>query len=93
MVAMSNRANRIETVLREHFAPTVLQVSDDSAHHAGHMGARAEGETHYSVTVVSERFAGLGRVARHRLVNQALAEEFGAGLHALALVLKAPDER
>ncbi len=93
MGAMSSRANRIETILRERFAPTVLQISDDSAQHAGHSGARAEGETHYSVTVVSDHFAGLGRVARHRLVNQALADEFGAGLHALTLILKAPGER
>lgn len=89
---MTNRAARIETVLRDHFRPTILQVVDDSAKHAGHAGARAEGETHYSVLVVSERFAGVGRVARHRLVNEALAEEFGAGLHALALTLRAPGE-
>ncbi|HYZ64064.1 MAG TPA: BolA family protein [Acetobacteraceae bacterium] len=89
---MSNRAARIETVLRHQFAPTILEVVDDSAKHAGHSGARPEGETHYSVLVVSDRFAGLGRVARHRLVNEALAAEFGGGLHALALTLKAPGE-
>ncbi len=93
MGAMTNRAARIELTLRERFAPSVLQVVDDSAKHAGHVGARAEGETHYSVLVVSDRFRGVGRVDRHRLVNEALAEEFGAGLHALALTLKAPDER
>lgn len=87
-----NRAARIETALREHFAPMILQVEDDSAKHAGHAGAREGGETHYSVLVVSERFAGLNRVQRHRLVNTALGDEFGAGLHALALMLKAPGE-
>ncbi len=92
MSIMSNRAARIETVLREHFAPTILHVADDSARHAGHAGASADGETHYSLTVVSDRFTGLGRVARHRLVNDALAPEFGAGLHALALTLRAPGE-
>ncbi len=86
------RAARIEAALRSKFAPTVLQIADDSAKHAGHAGARVEGETHYSVLVVAEQFAGLGRVARHRLVNEALAAEFGAGLHALALTLKAPGE-
>jgi BolA protein len=93
MVAMTNRLARIESVLRDRFAPTVLQVEDDSAKHAGHAGAQPGGETHYSVLLVSDRFDGLGRVGRHRLVNEALAQEFGAGLHALALTLKAPGER
>jgi BolA protein len=89
---MTNRAARIETLLRDRFAPTVLQVTDDSAKHAGHAGARPGGETHYTLLLVSDRFAGLSRVDRHRLVNQALEAEFGAGLHALALTLKAPGE-
>lgn len=93
MQAMTKRAARIESILRDRFAPSVLQVADDSAKHAGHAGARPGGETHYSVLVVSERFNGVGRVDRHRLVNEALAEEFGAGLHALALALRAPGER
>jgi BolA family transcriptional regulator, general stress-responsive regulator len=92
MDAMTNRLARIESVLRHRFAPTILQVADDSAKHAGHAGARPGGETHYSVLLVSGRFEGVGRVARHRLVNEALADEFGAGLHALALTLKAPGE-
>ena len=89
---MLNRVARIETALRDHLAPTILQIEDESAHHAGHSGARAGGETHYNVLVVSERFAGLNRVARHRLVNEALGPEFAAGLHALSLTLKAPGE-
>jgi stress-induced morphogen len=92
MTRMSNRVARIETALRDHFAPTIMQVEDDSAKHAGHSGARAEGETHYSVLVVSDRFTGLNRVARHRLVNAALGDEFSAGLHALSLTLRAPSE-
>ena len=89
---MLNRAARIETALRDHLAPLVLEVEDDSGKHAGHSGAREGGETHYNVLVVSERFAGLNRVARHRLVNAALEPEFGSGLHALSLTLKAPGE-
>lgn len=82
----------MEALLRQQFAPSVLHIVDDSAKHAGHAGAREGGETHYSVLIVSDRFAGLGRVARHRLVNESLAPEFGSGLHALALTLKAPGE-
>jgi len=89
---MPSRAARIETLLRDRFAPTILQIEDESAKHAGHAGARPGGETHYNVLVVSDRFAGLNRVARHRLVNEALAPEFGTGLHALALTLRAPGE-
>ena len=92
MRAMLNRATRIESVLRQRFAPSVLQIVDDSAKHAGHAGARPDGETHYGVLMVSDRFRGLGRVERHRLVNEVLGDEFNAGLHALALTLKAPGE-
>lgn len=86
------RATRIETLLCAAFAPTLIQVIDNSAQHAGHAGARPEGETHYSVLVVSTAFEGQGRVARHRAVNAAVATEFNAGLHALALVLRTPEE-
>ena len=79
-------------VLRHHFAPTVLRVSDDSHHHAGHAGARPEGETHYSVLLVSKAFAGQSRVARSRAVHALLNPEFGDGLHALALTLRTPEE-
>ena len=89
---MPNRADRIRTALTEALAPTVIEVVDDSASHAGHAGAQAGGQTHYNVMIVSDAFAGLGRVARHRLVNQALGAEFASGLHALSLVLKAPTE-
>jgi BolA protein len=87
-----SRQSRIETVLRQAFAPTILEVVDDSHRHAGHAGARPEGETHYSVRLVSPAFAGVSRVDRHRKVNAVLAAEFGQGLHALALTLKAPGE-
>jgi BolA protein len=90
---MSNRADRITALLTDAFAPAVLDVRDDSAKHAGHAGATAGGETHYSVLMVAEAFAGQGRVARSRAVHQALAGEFASGLHALALTLRAPAEQ
>lgn len=87
-----SRQARIESALTATFAPTFLEVVDDSHRHAGHAGARPEGETHYSVRLVSPAFAGVGRVERHRKVNAVLANEFEQGLHALALTLKAPGE-
>ncbi len=79
------RTQLIEATLNARFAPSLLRVQDDSALHAGHAGAAPGGETHYTVTMASAAFDGLNRVARTRLVNEALAPEFAAGLHALAL--------
>lgn len=92
MGAMQTRAERIETRLRAHFAPEILTVRDDSARHAGHAGARPEGETHYHILMVTNAFRGQSRVARSRAVHAALAAEFAAGLHALALTLRTPEE-
>jgi len=86
------RADRLTAVLTDTFAPSVLEVIDDSAHHAGHMGAAAGGQTHYSVLIVSEAFRGMSRVARSRAVHQALAPEFEGGMHALSLRLRTPEE-
>ncbi len=89
---MTDRADRIADILTAAFAPSVLQVEDDSAKHAGHAGARPGGQTHYTVTIESAAFAGLNRVARHRRVTDALSAEFADGLHALSLRLRAPGE-
>lgn len=82
----------MRTQLAQRFAPHALAVEDQSALHAGHAGARPEGETHYRVALVSTAFEGLSRVARQRLIYQALGEEFETGLHALSLDLKTPAE-
>ncbi|MSO91243.1 MAG: BolA family transcriptional regulator [Acetobacteraceae bacterium] len=87
-----SRAQRIEAILWQGFTPSLLRVTDDSAHHAGHAGARPGGETHYTVLAVATAFRGLSRVARHRAVNTALMTEFTTGLHALTLVLRTPEE-
>ena len=76
--------------LQEKLAPTHLELIDESAAHAGHAGAR-EG-SHFSVVVVSAAFAGLGRVARHRLVYHALDSLMPQGIHALAIDARAPGE-
>lgn len=86
------RAERIRRALLDAFPASAVEVVDDSHRHAGHAGARPEGETHYSVRVVSPAFAGLNRVGRSRAVHTALGAEFGTGLHALSLRLLAPGE-
>lgn len=83
-------AQQIEATLREALQPVSLAIQDDSHLHAGHAGAR-EGR-HFSVHIVSDRFHGLSRVARHRLVYDALRILIPQGIHALALQTQAPDE-
>ncbi|MFN3449362.1 MAG: BolA family protein [Roseococcus sp.] len=89
---MPTRSDRIRAALEARFAPLALEIADDSHRHAGHAGARPEGETHYTVVLVSAAFSGMNRVARSRAVHEALREEFASGLHALALTLRAPEE-
>ena len=89
---MGQLQDRIEAKLREKLAPTQLKVTDDSHLHAGHAGARPGGESHFTVEIVSERFAGLTRVARHRLINETLAEELAGPVHALAIKAFAPQD-
>jgi BolA protein len=69
-----------------------LTIDDESARHAGHVGARQGGESHFRVRIVSEKFNSLSRVERQRLVYAALAEEIAAGVHALALTTLTPEE-
>jgi BolA protein len=83
-------AERIEAALRLALQPTALEVQDDSHLHAGHAGAR-EGR-HFTVRVTAAAFAGQHRVARHRLVYDALRPLIPEGIHALAIVARAPDE-
>lgn len=78
--------------LQRALAPTRLDVANDSAGHAGHMGDDGTGETHFSVTIESAAFAGLSRVARQRLVNQALADLLRDRIHALAIRAQAPGD-
>jgi len=76
----------LEHALREALAPTQLEVIDESAAHAGHTGANAEGYgTHFRVRIASQKFDGKPRVARHRLVYDALQVFIAQGLHAIAI--------
>jgi BolA protein len=89
---MGRIADAIERKLTDAFAPTRLAVIDDSHRHAGHAGARPEGETHFRVELVAAAFAGQSRVARQRLVYAALADELRTHVHALQLTTLTPDE-
>lgn len=82
-------AEEIESRLRAALAPSAIEVRDDSHLHAGHAGAR-EGR-HFSVFITSARFAGLNRVARHRLVYDALGPLAPQGVHALAIDARTPE--
>lgn len=74
------------------FAPSRLDVVDDSDRHAGHAGAREGGESHFSVTIEAAAFAGVGRVQRQRMVYGALTEELAGPVHALSVKALAPGE-
>ncbi|CAK9785678.1 unnamed protein product [Cutaneotrichosporon oleaginosum] len=82
--------------LIEAFQPQLIRISNDSSKHAHHAAMRAagggNGETHFAVAIVSSAFEGKTQIARHRLVNGLLKDEFDMGLHALSLRLKTPAE-
>lgn len=92
----TNMTVLIREKLTQSFAPQALDVHDDSARHAGHAGvaghAKQGGGTHFNVRIVSSAFAGLGKVARHRAVYAALADEMKTQIHALALETLTPEE-
>ncbi|RXF75642.1 BolA family protein [Hansschlegelia zhihuaiae] len=83
---------RIESALTEALHPVSLDVVDESHLHAGHAGARPEGETHFRVHIVAPAFSGMSRVDRHRRVNALLAAELAGPVHALAIDARAPEE-
>jgi BolA protein len=82
-------AAQIDAALRQALQPVALEVIDDSHLHAGHAGAR-EGR-HFTVRISSPRFAGLTRLAQHRLVYSALGDLIPQGIHALAIEAQIPD--
>nr|XP_031860703.1 uncharacterized protein CI109_003746 [Kwoniella shandongensis]KAA5527775.1 hypothetical protein CI109_003746 [Kwoniella shandongensis] len=87
----------IQQKILEAFQPVLLRVYNDSSKHAHHSAMRAQGggngETHFAIHLVSPSFKGKTAIARHRMVNALLKEEFDErGLHALSLRLKTPEE-
>jgi BolA family transcriptional regulator, general stress-responsive regulator len=78
--------------LTEAFEPQSLKVLDESHQHEGHAGHRPGGQTHFRVYIVSDAFKGKTRLERHRMINQLLATELAARIHALAIHATAPGE-
>ena len=89
---MGRVADTIRSKLTDALKPARLDIVDDSHRHAGHAGARPEGESHFTVTIVSAAFAGQSRVARQRAVYGLLAAELKSDIHALSLTTLTPEE-
>lgn len=91
----------METKLKNAFQPQRLEVVDESHLHAGHHHEESghhvtydgTGETHFRIRIVSDKFEGMSRIERHRSVNELLADELKAGVHALAIEPAAPGEK
>lgn len=91
-MALGPIGQQIAEKLTSAFSPTLLDVLDESHQHIGHGGAHPQGESHFRVRIVSPAFSGKMRVARHRMVNEVLAEELRMRVHALAIEAAAPEE-
>jgi len=85
-------ADQIRRKLTEALSPVDLDVIDESGRHAGHAGARPEGETHFRVRIVAHAFAGMNRIARQRRMHEILADELRTRVHALSIDAKTPEE-
>jgi BolA protein len=92
ILATGSVQDQIIARLTQALSPTQLVVLNESASHAGHMGDDGTGESHFRVEVTSNAFTGLNRVARQRLVNQALADLLKERIHALAIKASAPGD-
>lgn len=83
---------KIETKLRERFSPLYLEVTDESPLHVGHAGHRPGGNSHFSITLVSQAFSNQSRIQRHQLVYACLEEELKGGVHAICLKTLCPQD-
>ncbi|MBM3602382.1 MAG: BolA family transcriptional regulator [Alphaproteobacteria bacterium] len=85
------RQQRIQAALHAAFAPSRLELVDESAQHAGHRGVvesgHDQGESHFALRIAAASLQNLSRLEQHRRINQALAVEFAGGLHALRITV------
>ena len=89
-MSAASRVERIRTVVQDALHPVRLEIRDDSAAHAGHVGGGGKG--HFRLLIVSEAFAGKSLIQRHRLVHDALAALLDSDIHALVLDTRSPEE-
>jgi BolA family transcriptional regulator, general stress-responsive regulator len=85
-------ASRIRHRLDVALSPTQLELVDESTRHAGHAGARPEGETHFRLTIVAEAFAGKRPIDRQRMIYAALGDLMQTDIHALSITALSPAE-
>ncbi|MGI9264112.1 MAG: BolA family protein [Gammaproteobacteria bacterium] len=88
---MLDRENTIKEKLNQSLSPEMVEICDDSHLHEGHAGAK-DGRGHFSVMIVSDKFTGLNRLKRHRLIYEALGDLLETEIHALAIKAYSPDE-
>lgn len=79
-------------ILEDAFAPTRLDVINDSASHSGHAGDDGSGESHFTIMIESAAFSGVPRLQRQRMINAALGDIPGQRVHALAIKASAPED-
>jgi BolA protein len=80
----------MEELLRVAFAPSQLEIINDSAQHSGHAGDDGSGASHFTIIIEAEAFANVSRLQRQRLINKALGDIPGERVHALAIKASAP---
>ncbi|PZR33388.1 BolA family transcriptional regulator [Caulobacter segnis] len=85
-------AEAIRGKLEAVFSPSRLELADDSDRHHGHAGHSGAGESHFTLRIEAEAFAGKARVMRQRMVMKVLADELAGPVHALSIVATAPGE-
>jgi len=90
--ANAERVERMRRLLAAAFAPSELEVTDDSHRHVGHAGAR-EGKGHFTVRIASAAFTGMAPLARHRAVYAALGDMMVDDIHALSIQATVPEPR
>jgi len=83
-------AEEMDTLLRAEFAPTKLEIINDSAKHSGHSGDDGSGESHFTIVIESHAFADVSRLNRQRMINKALRDIPGERVHALAIKANTP---
>ena len=87
---LASVADEMNSLLTEAFAPTQLEIINDSASHSGHSGDDGSGESHFTIVIESAAFVGVSRLQRQRMINAALGDIPGDRVHALAIKASAP---